>query len=149
MPSPAPQELLDFTGKVVLVTGAGSGIGSAIALRFAEAGANVAVHYRESEAGATEVASAITKQGRRAELLRADLRSASAAETVVRQVVKTLGSLDVLINNAGIYPVSPLLQLAPEEWREVIAANLDSVHFCTQAAAHVMRERGGAIVNIA
>ena len=77
MQIPAPQELLDFTGKVVLVTGAGSGIGRVIALRFAQAGAAVSLHYRDSEMGAHEAADEITKMGGRAEVVRADLRFAA------------------------------------------------------------------------
>ena len=150
MQAPAPQDLFDFSGKVILVTGAGSGIGRAIALRFAEAGAAVSIHYRDSEQGAQSAAHEIVNKGGRAEIVRADLRFASAAEMIVDHTVSTLGALDVLINNAGIYPVAPLLELPPDQWRDVISANLDSVHYCTQAAGHVMRLRGGgAVVNIA
>ncbi len=150
MQTPAPHELLDFSGKVVLVTGAGSGIGRAIALRFAQAGAAVSLHYRDSEAGAQSAADEIVDQGGRADIVRADLRFASAAEMIVDHTVAGLGTLDVLINNAGIFPVAPLLEMPPDQWRDVISANLDSVHYCTQAAAHVMRQRGGgAVVNIA
>src|SRR4051812_15217609 len=74
MPTRPPQELLDFSGKVVLVTGAGSGIGRAIALRFAQAGAAVSLHYRDSEAGARSAADEIIHAGGRAEIVRADLR---------------------------------------------------------------------------
>jgi 3-oxoacyl-[acyl-carrier protein] reductase len=150
MQFPAPRDLLDFSGKVVLVTGAGAGIGRDIALRFAQAGACVALHYRDSELGATEAAAEIARHGGRAEIVRADLRFAAAAEMIADHTMNTLGALDILINNAGAYPVTPLLQLKPDEWRDVLSANLDSVHFCTQAAAHIMRQRGGgAIVNIA
>lgn len=150
MQLPAPQELLDFSNKVVLVTGAGTGIGRGIALRFAQAGACVALHYRDSEIGANETADRIARLGGRAETIRADLRFAAAAEMMAAHALNTLGALDILINNAGSYPVTPLLQLTPDQWREVLSVNLDSVHFCTQAAANVMRQRGGgAIVNIA
>jgi NAD(P)-dependent dehydrogenase (short-subunit alcohol dehydrogenase family) len=150
MQLPAPQQLLDFSGKVALVTGAAAGIGKAIALRFAQAGAAVCLHYRDNESGASRVADEITGIGVRAETVCADLRFASAAEVIVNHTVAELGAVDILVNNAGVYPVAPLLQITPEQWREVIAANLDSVHFCTSAAAHVMRMRGGgAIVNIA
>lgn len=150
MQIPAPQDLLDFSGRVVLVTGAGSGIGRFIALRFAQAGAAVSIHYRESELGAVSTAEEIIAKGGRAITVRADLRFAPAAEIIVGQTVATFGRLDVLINNAGLYPVTPLLDLSSDEWRDVIAANLDSVHFCTQAAARLMRQRGGgSIVNIA
>lgn len=148
MQMPPVQELLDFTGKAVLVTGAGAGIGRAIALRFAQAGAAVCLHYRDNEAGAAQVADDIVADGGRAETVRADLRFAAAAEVAIGHAVATFGRLDILINNAGSYPVTPLLQMTSEQWREVIGANLDSVHFCTQAAAKVMRDHGGAIVNI-
>jgi NAD(P)-dependent dehydrogenase (short-subunit alcohol dehydrogenase family) len=145
-----PQDLLDFSGKVVLVTGAGSGIGRAIALRFAQAGAAVSLHYRDSEEGARSAADEITEAGGRAEIVRADLRFAAAAQVIVDHTVTALGAIDVLINNAGSYPVAPLLDLSPDQWRDVMSANLDSVHYCTQAAAHVMRlHGGGAVVNIA
>ena len=147
---PDPRDLFDFSGKVVLVTGAGSGIGRAIALRFAQAGAVISIHYRDSESGAQSAADEIVHNGGRADIVRADLRFPAAAEMIVDHTVASLGSLDVLINNAGAYPVAPLLDLPPDQWRDVIAANLDSVHYCTQAAAHVMRKRGGgAVVNIA
>lgn len=147
---PAPQELFDFSGKIVLVTGAGSGIGRAIALRFAQAGAVVSLHYRDSEDGARSAAEDIIRKGGRAEIVRADLRFPGAAQLIVDHTVTNLGALDILINNAGVYPVAPLLDLPPDQWRDVMAANLDSVHYCTQAAAHVMRRRGGgAVVNIA
>ncbi len=150
MQIPAPQELFDFSEKVVLVTGAGSGIGRSIALRFAQAGAAVALHYRDSEAGARSAADEIVSEGGCADVARADLRTASAAQTIIERTVSSLGGLDVLINNAGTYPVTPVLDVSPDEWRDVMSANLDSVHYCTQAAAHAMRERGGgAIVNIA
>lgn len=150
MQPPVPQALFDFTGKVVLVTGAGSGIGRGIALRFAQAGAAVCLHYRESETGARSAAEEIIESGGRAETVRGDLRLAVAAEVIVDHTITNMGALDVLINNAGIYPVAPLLEIPPDQWRDVIASNLDSVHYCTQAAGHVMRQRGGgAVVNIA
>jgi NAD(P)-dependent dehydrogenase (short-subunit alcohol dehydrogenase family) len=150
MTTPALQELLDFSGKVVLITGAGSGIGRAIALRCAQSGAAVCLHFRDSEEGARTAAESIVNSGGRAEIVRADLGLASAAQTVVDQTLSRLGALDVLINNAGSYPVSLLLELSSDQWRDVMAANLDSVHYCTQAAAHVMRQHGGgAVVNVA
>ena len=144
-----PLEALNFTGKVVLVTGAGSGIGCTIALRFAQAKAAVCIHYRENQRGALQVADQVRNGGGRAEIFRADLSVAGAADKIFRQTVETFGALDVLVNNAGTYPVAPLPELTPGQWRDVIASNLDTVHFCTQAAARTMRGRGGAIVNIA
>jgi NAD(P)-dependent dehydrogenase (short-subunit alcohol dehydrogenase family) len=147
---PPPSKLLDFRGQRVLVTGAGSGLGSGIALRFAEAGASVAVHYRASAKGANALVSQIKRKRGKAVALAADLTQADEVSQLMKETVKTLGGLDVLINNAGSYPVSSLLDMAEEEWNAVIAANLSSVHLCTQAAAHIMKkQKRGAIVNVA
>jgi NAD(P)-dependent dehydrogenase (short-subunit alcohol dehydrogenase family) len=150
MEIPAPQQLLDFHGNSVLVTGAGSGIGCGIALRFAQAGADVAINYRSNEAGAREVGKKIEALGRKAPAIQADVSQGRDVERLMAEVVKALGGLDVLVNNAGSYPVSPLLEMSEEQWDSVIAANLRSVHLCTQAAARqMMRQGGGAIINIA
>jgi NAD(P)-dependent dehydrogenase (short-subunit alcohol dehydrogenase family) len=142
--------LLDFRGKRVLVTGAGSGLGSGIALRFAEAGANVAIHYRTSKASAHELVAEISKLKRTAVAIQADLARARDVQNLFAKMLETLGGIDVLVNNAGSYPVSPLLEMRAAEWDSVVADNLGSVHLCTQAAARLMtKQGGGAIVNIA
>lgn len=147
---PTPQQLLDFTGKTVIVTGAGSGIGSGIALRFGQAGADVVVCYRTSKDGAEDVVSQIRALGRRAIAVQADAASAAGSQALVEKAAE-LGQVDALINNAGSYPLSGLLDMTPEQWDAVVADNLRSVHLCTQAAARLMttQGRGGAIVNIA
>ncbi len=151
MDSIPPNQLLDFRGKVVLVTGAGRGIGTGIALRFAQAGAAVAVCYRLSEAGAQAVTETIRASGARALALQADVRNKAEVEALISQAVDGLGRLDVVINNAGTYPVAPLLEMTEAQWDEVIDSNLRGVHLCTQAAAAQMIKQGagGAIVNIA
>lgn len=151
MTVPAVKGLLEFSAKVVVVTGAGSGLGSGIAARFAEAGAAVVVNYRTSEAGAQRVVKEIEARGGRAIAVGADVSDAAGVETLFEQSVKAFGGLDVLINNAGIYPVSPLLEMKEEAWDQVVKANLRSVHLCTQAAARrlIAQGRGGAILNIA
>jgi NAD(P)-dependent dehydrogenase (short-subunit alcohol dehydrogenase family) len=147
---PNPGQLLDFSGKRVLVTGAGSGLGSGIALRFAEAGASVAIHYRKSKAGATRLAVEIEKLKRKAVAIQADVSRAEDVAKLVENTAEALGGLDVLINNAGSYPVSPLLEMREAEWDSVLADNLRSIHLCTQAAAERMaKAQGGAIINIA
>ncbi len=148
---PAVGDLLNFSGATVIVTGAGSGIGKAIALRFAEAGARVAVHYHTSEAGAKKVVEFIEAHGRKAIAFAANVTQPGEAEKLVAETVHAFGAVDVLVNNAGTYPLSPLLDMKPEDWEGVIASNLRSVHLCTQAAAREMTraKRGGAIVNIA
>jgi NAD(P)-dependent dehydrogenase (short-subunit alcohol dehydrogenase family) len=145
-----PRQLLDFSGKRVLVTGAGSGLGRGIAMRFAEAGASVAVHYRKSKSGASGVVASIEKLKRKAVAIQADVSQAGDVAKLVEKTVEAFGGLDVLVNNAGTYPVSPLVEMRVEEWDAVVASNLRSVHLCTQAGArHMMKNGGGAIINIA
>jgi NAD(P)-dependent dehydrogenase (short-subunit alcohol dehydrogenase family) len=148
---PSPKNLLDFTGKVALVTGSGSGLGSGIALRFAEAGAAVVVNYRFSAAGAQAVASQIEAAGGRAIALPADVTRKVEVERLIAQTVEAFGRLDVLVNNAGLYPLSTLTEMSEAEWDEVINSNLRSTFLCTQAAAKQMMAQGegGAVVNIA
>ena len=143
--------LLDFSGKVVLVTGGGSGIGAGIALRFAQAGADVAVSYFSSEAGANEIVKSIEAGGRKATAVQADVRSRAPVERLVEETVSSLGALDVLINNAGIDPLASMLDMTDEQWDEVVDTNLRGVHLCTQIGAKqiIGQGSGGAIVNIA
>ncbi|MCI3274579.1 SDR family NAD(P)-dependent oxidoreductase [Streptomyces cylindrosporus] len=130
-------------GQVALVTGAGGGIGRGIALRFAEEGAAVALHCRTAVAAAREVADRIEEFGGRAVVLQGDLTDARACARVVGEAAEWGGGLDALVNNAGVQPVRELTGMTAGEWRAVVDANLSSVFACTQAAAEVMRERGG------
>ena len=149
--TPWPSQLLDFRGKTAVVTGAASGIGAAIANRFAEAGAAVVVNYRSNEDGAHDVIRAVQSRGGRAFAVQADVSQSAGAAALVDAALAGFGALDVLINNAGSYPISPLVGMSEIEWDQVMASNLRSVHLCTQAAARVMIAQGrpGAIVNIA
>jgi NAD(P)-dependent dehydrogenase (short-subunit alcohol dehydrogenase family) len=146
-----PDRLLDFHGKVVLVTGGGRGIGSGIALRFAQAGAAVALGYRTSGAAAQTVAEQIEVLGGRAAAIRADVRHRAEVEAMVSRTVEAFGQLDVLVNNAGAQPLVSLLEMTESQWDEVIETNLRGVCLCTQvAAAQMIRQGGGgAVVNIA
>ena len=147
----APRLLLDLTGRIALVTGAGSGIGSGIALRFAEAGAAVAVNCRRSEAGAQAIVDRIVAAGGRAVSVPADVTKRAEVESLVSRTRDELGGIDVLVNNAGIYPLASLLEMADADWDAVVDSNLRSAHLCTQLVARHMVETGrrGAIVNIA
>lgn len=148
---PSPKTLLDFTGKVAIVTGSGSGLGSGIALRFAEAGAAVVVNYRSSAVGAQAVVAQIEAAGGRAVAVQADVTQKASVESLIQQTVDAFGRLDVLVNNAGLYPLSTLVEMSEAEWDEVVNSNLRSTFLCTQAAAKQMiaQGQGGAIVNIA
>ncbi len=150
MTVPDVGELLGLRGRVALVTGAGGGIGAAVARRLAEAGADVAVHYRSSAEGADRTVAAVEAAGGNAVTLRADVGDPGEVEAMFEGCADRLGVPTVLINNAGIYPVAPLLEIEPEEWEEVVRTNLHGVQHCTRAAARRMVERGegGAIVHV-
>ncbi len=137
----------DFTGKTILVTGGGSGIGAAISRRFAGAGAAVCVHYRSSAAEAEKLAAAYASGPGKVTAVRADLREPDEVEGLFRRIDKEFGGLDVLVNNAGIYPVQPLADLSLPEWKAMIDINLTSPFLCLREAVKRM-EAGGAVVNI-
>jgi 3-oxoacyl-[acyl-carrier protein] reductase len=151
MPSNTIPNPFDFSRQVVLVTGSGKGIGRAIAARFAAAGARVAVHYHTSASAAEEILAEIKSEGGEARAFRADVTQAGEVKDLFAALQAAFGRLDVLVNNAGSYPTTPLLDLSEEEWGAVIASNLRSVHLCTQAAARqmVVQGNGGSILNIA
>lgn len=136
-------------GKVVLVTGAQRGIGRAIALRFAAAGADVALNYLDDKTSAEAAAAEIRKLGRRAVALAADISKPDEARRLIGDAERALGPLDVLVNNAGIFPRAPFLELADEMWNAVLDTNLTSTFVCSQEAARrmVAAKRPGVIIN--
>ncbi|MCB1500301.1 MAG: SDR family oxidoreductase [Bauldia sp.] len=143
--------LLDLTGKVALVTGASAGIGAGIARRLAEAGAAVAVHYRGGRDEAEAVAAAIIGAGGKAATVHGELTAMDAVRTVFAAVEATLGPVDILVNNAARQTHAKIADMEGEEWRGMMAANLDAVFNTTRVATDAMiaRGHGGAIVNIA
>ncbi len=151
MPRLSVSELLSQTGKVVVVTGASKGIGRSIARRFAEAGASVAVHYREDRAGALHGVDEAHALGSDAAAVTADVRRADDVARLFEEVAERLGEVDVLINNAGVYPLHSLTDVSEKQWAAVVETNLSGVHLCTQAVARRLIGRGapGAVVNVA
>ncbi len=139
--------LPDLTGTTACVTGASGVIGRGIALRFAEAGAAVAVHHRRPSA-ADDVVAAIEGAGGRARAFAADLADDQACHTLLDTVADWGGGLDALVNNAGIQPVEPLGELTADAWRAMLDSTLTSAFSCTQAAARLMRD-GGSVTHIA
>jgi NAD(P)-dependent dehydrogenase (short-subunit alcohol dehydrogenase family) len=140
-----------LSGKVALVTGAQQGIGRAIALAFAREGADVGVNYLDDLGAADKVVQEIRSVGRRAVLVQADVAQPASAHAMVAQVVTELGGVDVLVNNAGVYPRVPLLEMRESDWDLVLDVNLKAGFFCAQAAARAMiaARRPGSVVNMA
>ena len=141
---------MEMTGQVVLVTGAQQGIGRAIALACAGAGADVAVNYLDDAVAAEAVCAAIRALGRRAVALQADIAAPARSAGLVAEAEEALGPLDVLVNNAGIFPRAPFLEMTEEVWDRTLDINLKGSAFCAQAAARRMVAAGrpGAIVNL-
>ena len=139
----------DLHNRVALVTGASRGIGAAIASALAEAGAAVAINYRERADEAERVAEAIRRGGRRALTVRADVSARDAVVAMVDRIAAELGAIDVLVNNAAIAPVRTIDDLTEADFDATIAVNLKSAFLCTQAVLPPMRARKwGRIVNI-
>ena len=139
----------DLKGRVALVTGGSRGIGKAIALALAEAGAAVAVNYRERRDGALAVVAAIEDHGGRAAAFEADVSVAAAVRSLVHQIEQQFGPIDILVNNAGMAAVRSIEEITEEDFDRAIAVNLKSVFLCTQAVLPGMRQRGwGRVVNI-
>ena len=140
---------MKLEGRVALVTGASRGIGAAIALRVAKAGAKVGVNYHTGGDAASEVVGAIAASGGEAFALGGDVSQADEVNSMVRVVVETWGRLDILVNNAGITRDKLLLRMSPDEWDEVINVNLRGAYLCIRAVLpHMMRQRHGRIVNL-
>jgi 3-oxoacyl-[acyl-carrier protein] reductase len=140
---------MTLEGKTALVTGASRGIGRAIAIALAEAGADVAVNYAGSEQAAEEVVRRIESLGRNAIKVQADVSSASQAERMVGQVLERFGKLDILVNNAGITRDNLIMRMKEEEFDQVINTNLKGVFNCIKAVTRpMMKQRSGKIINI-
>jgi 3-oxoacyl-[acyl-carrier protein] reductase len=138
------------SGKIVLVTGAQRGIGRSIALRFAAAGADVALNYLDDKAGAEPAAAEIIARGRRATTIGADIAKPEEARRLVADAERALGPVDVLVNNAAIFPRAPFLELTEDMWDAVLDTNLKSTFVCSQEAARrmVAAKRPGVIINL-
>lgn len=140
---------LTFDDRSILVTGGTRGIGRAIVEAFADAGGSVAFTYRSSSAEAEELVASIEKDGGRAMAIQADASDFEAAQQAVERVVEEWGSLDVLVNNAGITRDGLMLRMSEDDWNDVIGTNLGSVFNYSKAAyRQMMRQRSGRIVNM-
>ncbi len=141
--------MAELSGRVALVTGGSRGIGRAVAISLAEAGAAIAVNFREKAGDAQAVVDLIRKAGRRAMAVRADVSKAVEVSAMVAAVQHELGIIDVLVNNAGVGLVRNVDELTEEVFDQTIAVNLKSAFLCTQAVVPAMRaKKWGRIVNI-
>lgn len=140
---------MNVQGKLALVTGSGIRLGKAIAIAFADAGMNVAVHYAHSAKDANAVVSDIRGRGRKAESFAADLSQEGQPEALFEAVVAKMGPVDVLVNSAAIMQRTRVGEVTYQNWNETMSLNLRAPFFLSQAAAKSMCERGGVIVNIA
>ena len=137
-------------GKVALVTGAQQGIGRATALRLAREGADVALNYLDDPQAAEATAKEIREAGHRCVLVQADISRATDVERLVASAAQELGGVDVLVNNAGVFPRAAFLELSEQQWDLVHGVNLKGAFLCAQAVARrlVGRRAPGAIVNL-
>ncbi len=142
--------MFDFGGKVALVTGGSRGIGRAIAVALARGKAKVAINYAGNEAAAQEAAALCAQAGAaQVQLMKFDVADAAACGAAVDEIVKSLGGLHVLVNNAGIALDQLVLRLKDEDWQRQLDVNLTGTfHLIRAAAKPMMKQRGGAIVNL-
>ncbi|MDW0109262.1 3-oxoacyl-[acyl-carrier-protein] reductase [Sporosarcina aquimarina] len=139
-----------FTGKTAVVTGASRGIGRAVALLLASEGANVTVNYSGSQQRAEEVVQEITSNGGHAIAVQADVTSADSVKELMAKTLEAFGTIDLLVNNAGITKDNLLMRMKEDEWDAVIDTNLKGVFLCTKAVSRqMMKQRAGRIVNLA
>jgi 3-oxoacyl-[acyl-carrier protein] reductase len=140
---------IDLRDRVALVTGGSRGIGRAIALGLAEAGATVAVNYRQSETMAHEVVREIERNGGRARAWRADVGDGAQVEAMTEEITALFGRLDILVNNAGVIRDLLLLEMNERDWATVLQTNLSGVYHCSRAAVRgMMMRRWGRIINL-
>ena len=135
---------------VAIVTGSESGIGAATAVALARDGFDVGVTWYRDDSGGRATVAAVEGEGRRAALRRLDLERLPDAATVVDELAAGLGGVDAFVNNAGTHVTAPFLELGFDEWRRILAVDLDGAFVCGQAAARRMVDqgRGGRIVNV-
>ena len=138
-----------LSGKVALITGASRGIGKEIALELSRFGAEVFINYSSSDEKAEEVVNSITNSGGKAHKLKFDVSKEDTVSKAFEEIIKINGTIDILINNAGITRDGLLMRMKSEQWDDVLNTNLKGVFLCTKyASKFMMKKRSGSIVNI-
>ncbi len=141
------EQFFDVSGKVVMVTGAGTGLGEGYAMAFGRAKSTV-ICVGRNIAALDRVVSAIQAEGGKAAAFAADVTDLESVNQMVEQVVAAYGAIDVLVNNAGTEIIQPFLEVTPENFDTIMGVNIRGVYFVAQAVARVMKEKGGKIINI-
>lgn len=140
---------MELTGRVVLITGSSSGIGKEAALRFARAGAKVVVNFKSNKAGADAVVKSIKKIGNESVAIQADVVDPAQVKKLFAAAVKKFGTVDILINNAGLATPKPFLEITREDLIKETEKNYFSQIYCAQEAAKIMQKKGsGKIINV-
>jgi len=141
---------MDLSNRVAIVTGSGRGIGQAIALKLAEAGATIVINDIGEASSFDSVAEGIRAMNRESLVILADVSLSSDADRLVEETIAAYGRVDILVNNAGITRDQLVLRMSDEDWDRVINVNLKSVFLCTRAVLrHMIKQREGRIINIA
>lgn len=139
----------NLAGKIAVVTGGSRGIGRAIVLRLASAGATVIINYQKNEEKAKSILEEVQSRGGNGELLRFDVSDEKEVTESFSYILKKYDKINILINNAGITRDNLLIRMKSEEWREVMKVNLDGVFYCTRASLRPMlKQHSGVIINI-
>jgi NAD(P)-dependent dehydrogenase (short-subunit alcohol dehydrogenase family) len=139
---------MDLKDRVALVTGAARRVGRALAMRLAENGCHLAVHYRRSHDAAAETASICRAQGVQAETFQADLSEPAAAARLVQDVLERFGRLDVLVNNAAIFEPTSMTEFDVVTWERALRVNLTAPMALTHAAGEALQRAGGRVINL-
>jgi len=140
---------LKLKNKKAVITGAGRGIGRAVAMAFAKEGADVAINYHSNDTAAKEVVEIITGMGRKAVAVKTDISNYNDAHAMIDRIVDELGGVDILVNNAGISQPAMLLKMEESTWDKIVNIHLKGTFNCTQAAARYMKEKKyGKIINV-
>lgn len=144
-----PSDLINLKDKTAIVTGGAMGIGFGIASRLAQAGSNVVIADLNEEAGITAV-NELNGQGWKAAFIKTDVSQEPDVKAATDFALATYGGIHILVNNAGIYPIIPVMQMAPADFEKILAVNLKSAFLFTKAVAEVMIRQGtgGKIINI-
>ena len=138
-----------LAGSVALVTGSSRGLGRAIAIGFAEEGADIIVNYLQNQEGAEQTAKAIRQHGCRAHLIRADAANRAEVHRMFEEAERVFGRIDVLVNNAGVNKRGCFMEISDEEWDMIMAVNLRGPFICCQEVFQLMiKNGGGRIINI-